>query len=177
MKKFSLLLLFLTLVFSSCKKDATEVNFTTNISATSDDIVVNETSMKTNSNHYDVEFEVNLENEDTQEYLDKIKDIDIQELNLIFNGLEDLAGNQTPTNLKITIDNNIVFEYNGFKYDLVASGEKFQIENTDKIKEVAELLQNKKKVTVRIEGVIPDMNFHQFTITVDALAKITADVL
>jgi len=177
MKKFSLLLLFLTLVLSSCDKDATEVNFTTNISATSDDIAVNETSMKTNSNHYDVEFEVNLENEDTQEYLDKIKDIDIQELNLIFNGLEDLAGNQTPTNLKITIDNNIVFEYNGFKYDLVASGEKFQIENTDKIKEVAELLQNKKKVTVRIEGVIPDMNFHQFTITVDALAKITADVL
>ncbi len=177
MKKFSLLVLSM-LFLSACDK-VTDVDFSTSISKKSDAIVVNDPNRSVNNNTgvYETEFVIDLDNPDTHDYLDRINDIDLSGVRLIFEGLSSLSGNQTPTALKITINNQLVFEYNNFTYNNVANGQDFMIEDASKINELAQMLQSQNRLTVKIEGLIPDTAMYQFYITFKANANITASAL
>ncbi len=176
MKRISLLLVFLMTIMS-CEK-ATEVDFSTSLSATSDQISVNNVPMRGMvAGQYETTFVLNLDNNDTHKYLDNIKNLDLNEVSLVFQGLSGLAGNQTPTHLKLTFNNQINLEYTDFVYDHVASGQKFQINQSQKIREIAQLLLDRKQLTIKLEGNIPDSATYNFFIKFMAKAKITANAL
>ena len=179
MKKLTLLLLTLTLSFMSCSKDATDVEFTTNLSTTSGEITVNDNTLRTPANDgtFETEFIIDLENEDTREYLDRLKDLELEDVKLTFQGLSGLAGNMTPTHLKISINNQVEINLNDFVYDRVAGGQEFAVNQSQLINEMAEILLNNKKVSVKIEGQIPDTATYHFYITIMAKARITAQAL
>jgi len=174
--KIPFLFLLTVFLFASCDKEVTGITYVTHLKATTDEITVNDTQ-NNNSNLFDIEFDVNLENEDTREYLDQIKNFELEKISLFFHGLDSLAENQTPTHLKITIDNDIVFDYSDFKYSMIANGNPFVINDTEKLNEVAELLYNNKFIHVKIEGEIPDTQYYQFFIEIDVLAKMEVDAL
>ena len=174
MKKLSLFIV-LIMAFASCDTDLADVHFSIEISATSDPITVNES--KGGANAFLAEFEIDLANIDTDKYLDYIEEIDLEDVSLVFNGLEDLAGNQEITTLIITIDNDIVFTFENFTYDQIANGSPLNIEDAQKLDQLAELLKTKIKIPIRIEGEIPDFDYHQFTVTFKAIANITASAL
>ena len=176
MKKVALLLVLAVITLSSCKKDAADVTFSTNLSKTSDQIDVNAPTMKAVS-AFNETFIVDLSNADTQDYINKIKDVDLENVRIAFQGLAGLAGNNTPTTLKITVNNQIVLMYNNFVYDRVANGQDFVIDDTQKINQMAALLQSAKKLTIKVEGNIPDTAMYQFYIKFMAKANITASAL
>ncbi len=176
MKKASLILLFIALGLTSCKKDALDVSFNSNLSATSDEVVVND-GTRVATSPYSTTYELDLKNTDTQDYLDRLKDVSLSDVKFYFNGLAALAGNQVPTNLSITINNQITFEFANFTYDGVAQGDPIMITDTAKIKQVAELLLQNKKVTIDVNGAIPDTAAHHFFIKMMAKAHITAKAL
>ncbi len=177
MKKVALLLVLTMISFTSCKKDAADVEFSTNLSKTSDQIDVNSPTLKSATSAYNETFIVNLENPDTQDYINKIKDIDLENVRITFQGLAGLAGNTTPTLLKLTINNQVVLEYNNFVYDRVANGQDFVIDDTQKVDQMADLLKTAKKLTIKVEGNIPDAAMYQFYIKFMAKANITASAL
>jgi len=176
MKKVALLLVLAIITLTSCEKDATDVTFSTNLSKSSDQIDVNAPTLKS-SDGFNTTFVVDLSNPDTQDYLDKIKDIDLENVRLTFQGLAGLAGNTTPTTLKITVNNQVTLIFNNFVYDQVANGQDFVIDNAQKVSEMADLLQSTKKLTIKIEGNIPDTAMYQFYIKFMAKANITASAL
>ena len=177
MKKLNVLFVLIMLTALSCEK-ATEIDFSTNLSATSDQITVNNAPMRGMvAGQYETTFVLNLDNNDTHKYLDNIKDIDLSEVSLIFQGLSGLAGNQTPTHLKLTFNNQITIEYTDFVYDHVANGQKFQINQSQEIREIAQLLLDRKQLTIKLEGNIPDSATYNFFIKFMAKAKITANAL
>jgi len=181
MKKFILLSLLIVTI-SSCDKDLLDVSFSSNLSQTSEPIIINSPSINSPSvknplQAYETTFVVDLENPDTKDYLNKIKDIDLENVRIAFQGLDGLAGNTTPTVLKITVNNQLVLEFNDFKYSDVANGQEFAIEDTQKIKEMASLLFSTKKLTIKVEGNIPDTAMYQFYIKFMAKANITASAL
>ena len=170
----TLIFMLSVFLFTSCDKDVTGVTYVTHLKATSDEIIVNDSQIN-NTNMYNVEWEINLENEETRKYSDQISDFKLEKISLYFNGLQSLAGNQTPTHLIIGIDNDIEFEFNDFVYDTVATGEAFQINDQEKLNEIAELLFSNKIVNITMEGEIPDTVYHQFTIEIDVLARIEVE--
>ncbi len=176
MKNFILLSL-LVLTFASCSKDVLDVEFSTTLSQTSDEISVNETASRVAGGSFSTEFVLDLSNQDTQPYLNKIKEITLQDVVLTFQGLEALAGNQTATNLTITFDDQIVIELNDFVFGNVAAGQDFILNESAKINEAAGLLLQNKKLNVKVEGVIPDSAVYHFFITLNTTAKITANPL
>ena len=177
MKKLFLLAIIL-LLNVSCSKEDTEVNFSTNISQTSDEIIVNDTSLRlANNGDFITEFIVDLDNEDTHDYLSKLEDLNLENVRLKFQGLTGLDGNQTPTNLKITFNNQVEINLNNFVYDNVANGQEFRLTETQKIKEAARLLLSNKHLSIKIEGHIPDAATYNFFITFLAKANITAQAL
>jgi len=177
MNKVLLLVTLVAVSLTSCDKDLTEVTFSTNLSKTSDQIVVNAPTNKALDSNFNTTFVLDLDNADTHDYLDKIKDIDLKNVRMTFQGLSGLSGNTTPTVLKITINNEIIFEFNDFKYSDIADGEEFVIDDTQKINRAADLLKSAKKLTIKIEGNIPDTNMYQFFIKFMAKADITANAL
>jgi len=178
MKNQIFLFIMMIVLAFSCNKKVTEVEFSTGLSVTSDEISVNDTASRAiSSGDFIAEFTLDLENDETREYLDKIENIDLENVRLSFQGLAGLAGNQTPTHLKISFDNEVIFEWNNFIWDNVAGGEEFLITQTDKIREVADILQHRKKVNIKVEGQIPDTDTYHFFITLMAQANITAKAL
>lgn len=177
MKKVALLLVLTMIGFTSCKKDAADVEFSTNLSKTSDQIDVNSPTLKMATSAYNETFVVDLENAETRDYINKIKDVDLENVRIAFQGLAGLAGNTTPTVLRLTINNQVVLEYNNFVYDRVANGQDFVIDDTQKVDQMANLLQTAKKLTIKVEGNIPDTAMYQFYIKFMAKANITASAL
>jgi len=177
MKKVLLLVTLVAVSLTSCDKDLTEVTFSTDLSKTSDQIVVNAPTNRAVASNFNTTFVLDLNNADTHDYLDKIEDIDLEDVRMIFQGLSSLSGNTTPTVLKITINNDIIFEFNDFKYSDIANGQEFFIDDTQKINRAADLLKTAKKLTIKIEGNIPDTNMYQFFIKFMAKANITANAL
>ena len=176
MKKVVLLLLLTVITLTSCKKDATDVTFSTNLSKTSDQIDVNSPTMKASS-AFNETFIVDLSNADTQDYIDRIKDIDLENVRISFQGLAGLAGNTTSTILRITVNDQITLTFNNFVYDNVANGQDFVIDDAQKVNEMADLLKSAKKLTIKVEGNIPDTAMYQFYINFMAKANITASAL
>jgi hypothetical protein len=182
MKKLFLFALAISLTFTSCKKDALDVNFTTNISATSPQIDVNTApingaSRMSSSATFSQSFVVDLSNPDTQDYLNKLKEISLSDVRLQFSGLSDLVSNNVDTDLTVTIDNQITFHYGNFKYSQVANGQDFDLVDSQKNAEIAEILLNRKKITVKIDGTIPDTATYHFFIKFLAKANIKAEAL
>jgi len=177
MKKVLLLVTLVAVSLTSCKKDLTEVTFSTNLSKTSDQIVVNAPTSRAVASNFSTTFVLDLDNADTHDYLDQIEDIDLDDVQMIFQGLSGLAGNQVPTNLTVTINNQITFEFPNFTYDSVAQGDPIMITDNAKIQQVANLLKTAKKITIKVESSIPDTNMYQFNIKFMAKAKITANAL
>jgi len=177
MKKVLLLVTLVAVSLTSCKKDLTEVTFSTDLSKTSDQIVVNAPTSRAVASNFDTTFVLDLDNADTHDYLDQIEDIDLDDVQMIFQGLSGLAGNQVPTNLRITINNQITFDFPNFTYDSVAQGDPIMITDNAKIQQVADLLKTAKKITIKVESYIPDTNMYQFNIKFMAKANITANAL
>ena len=179
MKK-AVLLLFVLSIFSltSCKKDALDVSFNTNLSATSEQIDVNETVRNTMSGpDYNITFVLDLDNSETHDYLDKLKSIELSDVKLFFDGLAGLAGNTTVVDITITIDNDIVITIPNFSYDLVAQGDPIMISDMQKIKLIADKLLNRKKVNINISSSVPTTDPQHFHISFKAKAKIKAEAL
>ena len=178
MKKTVLLLLFVFISLSSCKKKDLDVNFSTNLSSTSEQIEVNTTTRNVmTGSPFDTSFVLNLDNSDTHEYLDQLKSIDLSNVNLTFDGLAGLAGNTTVVDLTITFDNDIVINIPNFSFDQVAQGDPIMITDTQKIQQAADRLLNNKKVNITVTGTIPSNDAFQFYITVSAKANIKAGAL
>ncbi len=178
MKKLPLLLFAMIIALTSCSKDATDVDFSTDLSKTSDEIVVNDTPVRVVGNgDFSTQFILSLENDDTRAYLDKLKDLSLKDVRLKFQGISALSGNQTPTQLKITFNNRVEIILNDFVYDRVADGQEFALNQTQQINEMAQILLNNKQVTIKIEGHIPDVNTYRFFIKFLAKANITASTL
>jgi len=182
MKNLLLATLVITLMFTSCKKDVLDANFTTNISATSPQIDVNDAPINDayRSNTlapYSQTFDVDLSNPDTQDYLNKLKEISLSDVRLQFSGLAGLAANTTDTDFTVTIDDQITFSFNDFKYSEVANGQDFMLNDNQKVAEIAEILLNRKKITVKVEGFIPDTATYHFFVKFLAKAKIKAEAL
>ena len=175
MKK--LILFFILISFSSCKKSLGDVDFTTNLSKTSDEIVVNKTKQQNVLGVYETEFVLDLSNSDTKEYLNKLKNLDLKEVGLSFQGLSGLINNRNVTTLSISFDDQVVIVLNNFVYSQVANGNVFNLTQTQKLNEVAQILLNKKKVKIKIVGNIPDPAEYHFFIKFMAKADITANVL
>ena len=175
MKKLILLLILIS--FSSCKKSLGDVDFTTNLSKTSDEIVVNKTKQQGVTGVYETEFVLDLSNSDTKEYLNKLKNLDLKEVGLSFQGLSGLINNRNITTLSISFDDQVVIVLNNFVYSQVANGNVFNLTQTQKLNEVAQILLNKKKVKIKIVGNIPDPTEYHFFIKFMAKADITANVL
>jgi len=177
MKKLSLIVLFIALGFTSCKKDIADVSFNSNLSATSNEVVVNDVTRSAATTPYSTSYELDLKNSDTEDYLNKLKEIKLSDVKFYFEGLAALAGNQVPTDLSFTINNQITFEFPGFTYDGVAQGDPIMITDTAKVQQIAELLLQNKKITVSVNGVIPDAAAHHFFVKIMAKANITAKAL
>ncbi len=175
-------MLVISLTFTACKKDMLDVNFTTNISATSSQIDVNDAPINSAFKMsapvaFSQSFEVDLSNSDTQDYLNQLKELSLSDVRLQFSGLSGLASNNTDTDLTITINDQVTFHYTDFKYSRVAGGQDFDLVDNRKIAEVAELLFNRKKITVKVDGFIPDSATYHFFIKFLAKAKIKAEAL
>ena len=178
MKKTVLLFVFTVLSLTACKKDALDVTFSTDLSATSDQIVVNEPARTTMSGpDYEVSFDLDLDNSDTHEYLEKLKSIDLSNVRLYFNGLSGLAGNNTVVDFTITVDNDIVITIQNFSYDLVAQGDPIMITDTQKIEQIADKLLSKKKVNIKISSRVPTNDTQHFNISFKTKANIKAGAL
>ena len=178
MKKLSLLsLLMMLFVMSSCDK-VTEVTFDSQLSQTSDEVAVNEsTHNRTANTPFSTAFVLSLDNSDTHDYLDQLKDLELSNLNLSFTGLSGLTGNTTVVDLTITVDNQIVITIPNFNFDMVAQGDPFMITDTQKINQIASRLLDHKKINVEIRGSIPSSDTYHFRIKLQAKATITADAL
>ncbi len=178
MKKTVLLFVFTVLSLTACKKEALDVTFSTDLSATSDQIVVNETVRSAMSGpDYLIDFDLDLDNSDTHDYLDKLKSIDLSNVKLTFDGLSGLAGNTTVVDLTITVDNDIVITIPNFSYDLVAQGDPIMITDTQKIQQIADKLLSQKKVNIKISSRVPTTDPQHFYISFKAKANIKAGAL
>jgi len=178
MKK--IFLLFITLwSLTSCSKDLLDVEFTTHLSQTSEEITVNNIgSRNAIGGTFTTEFTLDLSNnQDVEPYLNKIKEINLQDLSLSFQGLENLSENQIATRLEITFDNQISIDIDNFIFSNVANGQEYILTQTTQINEVAQLLLQNKKLNIKIEGNIPDTAIYHFFITLNATANITANPL
>ena len=177
MKKIILLAAVL-LSMSSCLKKATTVNFTTELSVTSDEITVNEGYERSPAaGDFSVEFTLDMDNPQVHDYLDKLKDLDLENVRLRFQGLSGLQNNQVPTHLRITFDDQITIDLDNFVWANVAGGQEYPLTQTDQIERLAQLLLQKRAVNVRIQGQIPDSAPYHFFITLAATAHITAGLL
>jgi hypothetical protein len=182
MKKLFTLVSFVFIVVVSCNKDTLDTTFTTNISATSSQISVNDVTMNKGADFinlatYSETFVVKLDNSETQDYLDKLKDISLSDVRLQFNGLSGLASNHTETNFMVTFDNQISFQFTDFKYSEVANGQDFELDDSQKIAQIAEILLEQQKISIKVEGSIPDTATYHFVIKFLAKADITANAL
>ena len=165
------------LIMTSCDK-ATEVTFDSQLSQTSDEVAVNETTQnRTTNTAFSTVFVLNLDNSDTHDYLDQLKDLDLSDVNLSFSGLSGLAGNTTVVDLTIIIDNQIVITIPNFNFDMVAQGDPIMINDTQKINQIAARLLDHKKINVEITGSIPSSDTYHFRIKLQTKATITADAL
>ncbi len=170
-------LLMILLLMSSCGK-ATDVTFDSQLSQTSDEIVVNESTQNKRVNTpFSTAFVLSLDNSDTHEYLNQLKDLDLSDVNLSFTGLSGLSGNTTVVDLIITVDNQIVITIPNFNFDMVAQGDPIMITDTQKINQIATRLLDNKKINIEISGSIPSTDTYHFQIKFQAKATITADVL
>ncbi len=179
MKKLFILLV-VALSLSACDKDLLETSFTTDLSVTSDEIVVGDTPINTQKIFqvpYETEFTLDLSNPDTQEYLDRIKEIDLSEAKLNFLGLESLSGNTASYELYILFDNQYLIQIPNFNFDMVAQGDPIMITDQETINNVADILLNRKKVQIKVYGYLPANDIYRFHIRFSTKAKITAKVL
>lgn len=177
MKKVSLIILFIALGLSSCNKkefteEALQFNFNTNLSTTSDEIIVNDPNAPNST--YNTSFILDMNNSDAHQYINRLKDVELSEITFHFHDLYALAGNQTATNLSFTINNQITFDFPNFTYDSVAQGNPVIITDTSKNQQIATLLLQNKQITIEVNGTISDTSPHHFFITIEAKAKITA---
>jgi len=176
MKKLSLLLI-IVLTTISCDK-LTEVDFDTSLSATSDNVTVNSVASKAVvAGYFETTFVLDLDNADTHDYLDNIKNLDLNEVAISFQGLSALAGNTTQTNLTLIFNNQVTLQFSDFVYADVANGEKYLIKDAQKVSEIAQLLLDSKQLTLTVQGSIPDSAIYNFYIKLTAEATITANVL
>ncbi len=178
MKK-ALLFFVLTLTgLTSCKKKALDVNFDTNLSATSEEVVVNETTRNAmTGQNYTTTFVLDLDNSDTHGYLDRLKSLDLSNVAVTFDGLENLSGNNTVVELTIAVDNDIIITIPGFNYDMVAQGNPISITDTQKIEQIAGRLLDNKKINITISSRIPSTGTFHFHITFSAKANIKASAI
>ncbi len=173
------ILLMLALSLASCDKDLLDVDFSTELSQTSDEIVVNETLLhnKITGSTYETEFDLDLSNPDTQKYLDRIKEVETKDVKMAYIGLQSLAGNTQNYFLEITLNNQFRYEISGFNFDQVAGGNPLSINNAGLMEKLSSELENQKKVHIKISGNIPSGQLYRFKIQFSAKVNITAKAL
>ncbi len=172
-------LISILLIVSACDK-IDDVSFETNLSQQSSEIVVNDDVPRSKINYYptyNAEFDLSLDNADTHDYLNKLKEIDLSNVQFSFEGLNALAGNTDPVDLTIIIDNETVLSLSDFSYDTVAQGDPIMLTDITKINMIANNLLQNKKLHVQILSSIPSLDLLRFYINFNVHAKITANVL
>ncbi len=178
MKKLLILTLVLLVAgLTSCEKNAMGVDVNTNIAATSDRIDVNDAEKLRSGADFTTSFYVDIDNEDTHNYLEKIEAVDLSDVVLTFDGLAALADNTTPVALSVIIDDEIVIDIPDFSYDQIAQGEPLKIVDAQKISAIADKLLTEKRVKITVSGSVPTPDPYHFYITFKAKAKISAGVL
>lgn len=164
------LVLLLTLSSNSCDEDILDVEIFTEMSR-SIDLHLNQGQETINENYI-----LDLKNDDTKDFLNKIKDVRIQKLTYritSFSGdpegsiagkvyIEGFSFGPEIDNIKRAFDNNTTFE----------------ISNIDELNTIAELLKKNNQITVNLNGesACPNSSV-DFTVEVTALLDITANPL
>lgn len=162
--------LFICFMFTSCDDDILDVDFDTTVKAT---IVANVDQGQETINESVV---LSLDNSDTHEYLDKIKDVTIKKLTYrIINFSGDSQGS-------VDIDfyaDNITLQTEAFVVnDAYNAATVFEVTDVSKLNTMADLLKTNNHTTVGITGntvaTEAEMNFN---IEVTAQLEVTANPL
>ena len=162
--------LLICFVFTSCDEDLFDVDFDTTVKAT---IVANVAQGQVT---VDESIVLSLENNQTRDYLDKIKDVKIKKLTY---KIISFSGNE---NGSVDVDfyaDNIILKTEAFDvkqaFDL---GTKFEVTEVSKLNSMANLLKNNSRATVGISGVtISTEGDMDFNIEVTAELEVTANPL
>ena len=163
-----LTLLLICFTFTSCDDDILDVDFNTTVKAT---IVAHVDQNQTTINDYVV---LSLDNSDTNQYLDKIKDVTITKLTY---KIVSFSGN-TLGNVDVDFyADNIILRTEGFNVS-TALNQTFEVTDVAKLNTMANLLRTNKQTTVGITGDTTsaegDMDF---SIEVTAELAVTANPL
>ncbi len=164
---FAVLIVF---TFNSCDEvnELADVNFNTTVS---EDIVIR---IGENQEYISDVITLNLDNADTHDYLDMLKNITIKKLTYKF---KDFEGNENCTiNVEISTDNN-VFEARSFTIKQEVDNETvFEITEVSKINAMAIALQNNGSVTFKMEGEV-FAGIADFKVEVTAELEVVANPL
>lgn len=162
--------LFICFVFTSCDDDILDVDFDTTIKST---IVANVSKGQETLNENVV---LSIDNKDTRDYLDKIKNVKIKKLTY---KIISFSGNEKGT---VDVDffaDNITLKTEAFTvksaYDASAI---FEVTDVSKLNSMADLLKNNKSVSVGILGkTVSEEGDMNFNIEVTAELEVTANPL
>jgi len=170
--KFLKVLLVVGFTFTSCDdiEDLADIDFSTSIKAT---IPVQVNQGQTT---LDESVVLSLDNNDTHDYLSKIKDVKIKKLTYrIINFTGDSYGS---VDVEFYAD-NIALDLNEFMVkDAFTTGTIFEVTDVAKLNEMASLLKKNKKVTVGIKGDCEAMEeAMNFKVEVTATLDLTANPL
>ncbi|PWH84893.1 hypothetical protein [Brumimicrobium oceani] len=136
--------ILLSLTFTSCEKDLLDVDFNTTIK----EIIV--ANIDEGQQTIDHKVLLSLENEDTKDYLDKLKEVKINKLTyqiVSFSGNEDATVDIefTAANTPLRKDAFVVSE-------AFNEGTVFEITDLDKLSSIADVLKENKKLETGFSG-------------------------
>ncbi|MBJ2174065.1 hypothetical protein JBL43_07445 [Aureibaculum sp. A20] len=162
--------LLMCFVFISCDDDILDVDFDTTIKST---IVA---QVKQGQETINESVDLSIDNNDTHDYLNKIKDVKIKKLTY---KIISFSGN---TEAYVDVDfyaNTIILKTEGFNvksaYDAATI---FEVTEVSKLNSMADLLKNNKSIIVGISGqTTSDESDVNFTIEVTAELEVTANPL
>lgn len=170
MKLKNLFVALFILSISSCNKDLTEFDFTTtqtktyNVSLNSGAVVLDETVI------------FNIDNIDTHNYLDHLKNVKINKMTYHINNFSGEADATT----------SFVAQYDGTPFHSLSninlknasdSSTQFEVTDTNALNAIAAKLLNKQNVNIRSIGSVTHDDLVTFTITITLELKVTADAI
>jgi len=156
--------------FASCTDDLTEFDFNSTQTKTFN------VSLNSGSNVIDESVIFNIDNADTNAYLDHLKNVKINKMTY---HISNYAGENAATT-------SFVAQYDGTPFHSLTginlknandSSTKFEVTDTNALNAIATKLLNRQNVNIKSIGSVTHDNLVTFTVTITMELKVTADAL